>query len=83
MTMVLPSIVYTSSPILEVVKGDARRAGVQPINVFFDFFSIGGLPDRLREEVFKRVIIPWREENTFGVIPQYQPFKDYRAFITL
>lgn len=56
--------------------------GIRPINIFFEYYSIGGLSKHLREEAYKSIVVPWNDEG-ISVIISTTPFKDYRAFTTL
>lgn len=58
------------------------NCGIRPINVFFEFYSIGGLSKHLREEIYKTVIKPWKDQH-ISVFVNKNPFEDYRAFSTL
>jgi len=53
--------------------------GIKPLNLFFEFYSIGGLSKYLREEIYKTVIEPWKAEQ-ISVFVDKSPFKDFRAF---
>lgn len=72
--------------VMTKIKKDAisplMNHGIRPINVFFEFYSIGGLSKRLREETYKTVIEPWKDEY-ISVFVKKNPFEDYRAFSTL
>ena len=56
--------------------------GMRPMNVYFEFYSIGGSSKHLREEIYKTVIEPWSDEGITVLVPR-APFKDFRAFTTL
>jgi hypothetical protein len=56
--------------------------GIKPLNMFFEFYSIGGLSKYLREEIYKTVIEPWKAEQ-ISVFVDKSPFKDFRTFPTL
>ena len=58
------------------------KCGIRPINVAFEFYSIGGLSKHLREETYKTVIEPWKDDQ-ISVFVDRNAFKDYRAFSTL
>lgn len=62
------------SPLIEL--------GIRPMNVFFEFYSIGGLSKHLREEIYKSVIEPWKAEGITVIVKQ-EPFVDFRTFSTL
>ena len=52
------------------------------MNVFFEFYSIGGLSKHLREAIYKSVIEPWKAEG-ITVIVKPELFVDFRTFSTL
>jgi hypothetical protein len=56
--------------------------GIRPLNVYFEFYSIGGLGLRLREETYKSVAMPWRDQGIFVLIDK-DSFRDYRTFPTV
>ena len=58
------------------------ECSIIPMNVFFEFYSIGGLSKRLREEIYKNVIGPWEKEG-ISVFVNSSAFEDYRAFSIL
>jgi len=55
--------------------------GIRPMTVYFEFHSIGGLSQRLSEEIYKTVIEPWKDEEI--TVHVRNPFRDYRAFTIL
>ncbi len=52
------------------------------MNVYFEFYSIGGLGNRnlLMSETENGVIQPWRGK---GISAKVGKFTDFRAFVTL
>jgi len=56
--------------------------GMRPMNVFFEFYSIGGLSKHLLDETYKTVIEPWKAEG-ITVLIMSKPFVDFRAFSIL
>jgi hypothetical protein len=57
-------------------------AGIRPLNVYFEFYSIGGLGKRLREETYKTVAMPWKDQGIILLIDK-DSFRDYRTFPTV
>jgi hypothetical protein len=57
-------------------------AGIRPLNVYFEFYSIGGLGKSLREETYKTVALPWKDEGIIVLIDR-DSFRDYRTFPTV
>jgi hypothetical protein len=64
----------TLSPLLEL--------GIRPLNVYFEFKSIGGMGSRLHEEIYRTVARPW-EEQGISVLVDIDSFQDYRTFPTI
>lgn len=58
------------------------NCGIRPVNTYFTFYSIGGLSEHLREEIWKSVIEPWKTEEII-VFTETEPFNDYRTLPTL
>ncbi len=56
--------------------------GIIPLNVYFEFYSIGGLGKRLREETYKTVAVPWKDQGIIVLIDK-DSFRDYRTFPTV
>lgn len=56
--------------------------GIRPMNVLFEFYSIGGLSKHLREEIYKTVVDPWKAEG-ITVLITANPFVDFRSFSAL
>lgn len=56
--------------------------GIRPLNVYFEFYSIGGLGVRLREETYKTVAMPWKDQGIILLIDK-DSFRDYRTFPTV
>lgn len=54
--------------------------GIMPINVYFEFYSIGGLATNLVDETNKYIINRWKEE---GISVNVGKFTDFRTFVTL
>lgn len=78
-----PKIVrYIMNKIKKVSIYPLIELGIRPMNVFFEFYSIGGLSNRLREEIYKSVIEPWKAEG-ITVLVKPEPFVDFRTFTTL
>jgi hypothetical protein len=60
----------------------AINCGIRPVNTYFTFYSIGGLSENLREEIWKGIIEPWKAEEII-VFTEMEPFNDYRTLPTL
>jgi hypothetical protein len=56
--------------------------GIRPLNVYFEFYSIGGLGIRLREETYKTVAMPWKDQGIIVLIDK-ESFRDFRTFPTV
>jgi len=73
---------YIMNKIKKISISPLIELGIRPMNVFFEFYSIGGLSKHLREEIYKSVIEPWKAEG-ITVIVKPELFVDFRTFSTL
>jgi len=73
---------YIMNKIKKISISPLIELGIRPMNVFFEFYSIGGLSKHLREAIYKSVIEPWKAEG-ITVIVKPELFVDFRTFSTL